>query len=412
MPKSFPIVFDSNSGVSETISDIPSELDGSEGYWRDVWEDNLLQVNTDREAVLKWISTKQGSLQTQRAYRKEAERLLLWCMIVEGKALSSLLPEDFDTYKEFLADPPSDWITESNRKYRRSNVKWRPFAEKLSEKSQRQALVIIKGMLTFLQNTGYLRKNVLAGGLSAASNLTKRKSGSEEVRRAPKTFSTAEWNLVLDQVETLCFDNSEMGRFEYERSRWLVTLMMSSGRRIEEIASHTMGAFEQLEVEYGKMSWFLMITGKGDVFTQVPVSDKLLKALKRFRIHLGLTALPTLNEKTPLVPSKRFKKFDPDTNPQPTYVNGVGSRQLYNILTNIFKDAADSLPETMIDVKTRLRSGYPHMIRHTAITRYGRHNDIKLQQEFAGHSDPKTTMIYNQNRKLDLIDGVNKMEEE
>lgn len=51
---------------------------------------------------------KAGALSpTQRAYRKEAERLLPWSTLQRGKGLSSLSVEDANAYAAFLLDPPA-----------------------------------------------------------------------------------------------------------------------------------------------------------------------------------------------------------------------------------------------------------------------------------------------------------------
>ena len=51
-------------------------------------------------------------------YRKEAERLLLWCSLERGKALSSINHEDWLCYKEFLMDPQpaSRWVSLERQK--------------------------------------------------------------------------------------------------------------------------------------------------------------------------------------------------------------------------------------------------------------------------------------------------------
>ena len=54
------------------------------------------------EQGLDWLQTLSH---TQRAYRKEAERFLLWAIVHKGKALSSMNNEDCIEYREFLADP-------------------------------------------------------------------------------------------------------------------------------------------------------------------------------------------------------------------------------------------------------------------------------------------------------------------
>jgi len=42
---------------------------------------------------------------TQRAYRKEAERLILWAIVERARALSSLTTDDAIAYRAFLRRP-------------------------------------------------------------------------------------------------------------------------------------------------------------------------------------------------------------------------------------------------------------------------------------------------------------------
>lgn len=51
---------------------------------------------------MDWL---QALSNTQRAYRTEAERFLLWAITHKGKALSSMSNEDCIEYRDFLADP-------------------------------------------------------------------------------------------------------------------------------------------------------------------------------------------------------------------------------------------------------------------------------------------------------------------
>ena len=113
---------------------VPAELDGRHGLYRRPQAQCLLQVRNDYQAVLAWLRAKQGLTpeqkaklvsrrrqrdlgieqgadwlrplaNTQRAYRKEAERLLLWAMLHRGKALSSMSNGDCTACRDFLADP-------------------------------------------------------------------------------------------------------------------------------------------------------------------------------------------------------------------------------------------------------------------------------------------------------------------
>lgn len=73
---------------------VTRDLDGSCGANR---ESNVLRqigADTDVAAVLAWLANLTIRRAAFDAYRKEAERLLLWCVLQHGKALSSMTQQD------------------------------------------------------------------------------------------------------------------------------------------------------------------------------------------------------------------------------------------------------------------------------------------------------------------------------
>jgi len=46
-----------------------------------------IEANNDLMAIQTWLLEFEHSPQTQRTYRKEAERLLLWCILKKQKRL-------------------------------------------------------------------------------------------------------------------------------------------------------------------------------------------------------------------------------------------------------------------------------------------------------------------------------------
>jgi len=87
-----------------------ADLDGSAGRYRAPLEKCVLMEANDQEAIdACWHRsgrahpTTEGDLSsTERSYRKEAERLLLWSILQRKKALSSLSDEDATAYRTFL----------------------------------------------------------------------------------------------------------------------------------------------------------------------------------------------------------------------------------------------------------------------------------------------------------------------
>jgi hypothetical protein len=88
----------------------PENLDGRTGKNRaPVTEHKQIAADNDAAAIRAWLNEFYNSPQTHRAYRKEAERLLLWAIVEQSKPLSSLTREDMTTYQQFLTSPhPSD----------------------------------------------------------------------------------------------------------------------------------------------------------------------------------------------------------------------------------------------------------------------------------------------------------------
>jgi hypothetical protein len=114
---------------------VPRKLDGSRGTNRIPGSPVLAAVN-DRQAIEAWIEARAaGNENTRRAYRREAERLLLWAIFERHRAMSSLTVEDAMTYRGFLRDPkPLDrWV--SKRAAIRLSPAWRPFQGPLSARS-------------------------------------------------------------------------------------------------------------------------------------------------------------------------------------------------------------------------------------------------------------------------------------
>lgn len=78
-----------------------------------------ISANNDLQAIESWIAEFEKSPQTLRAYRREAERLLLWTLIEKQKPLSSLTRDDLCDYQHFLADPqPNDRWCGSRKRIR------------------------------------------------------------------------------------------------------------------------------------------------------------------------------------------------------------------------------------------------------------------------------------------------------
>ena len=98
-----------------------SLLDGSQGVNRNNTV-CLISAANDLEAFHAYLYRFRGRDTTVRAYRKELERFLLWCVRARHTALACVLTRECEDYKDFLALPSPECV---GGKAARSSSSWR-----------------------------------------------------------------------------------------------------------------------------------------------------------------------------------------------------------------------------------------------------------------------------------------------
>lgn len=352
------------------------QLDGVRGRNR-ATSPSQLTANDDRSAVLAWLARYADSPATLASYRKEAERLMLWCTLQRGVALSDLTHEDLLLYQHFLADPqPAErWVMEARQKPGRSSPLWRPFAGPLGVSSQRQALSILNAMLSWLVEAGYLAGNPLA--------LSRRKRRLT-APRVSRFLPMEHWDVVRATIESMP-RATERDRLQAARCRWLFSLLYIGGLRVSEVCTTTMGSFFSRRGADGRERWWLEVTGKGSKTRLVPVTGELMTELMKYRKAYGLVQLPLEGETGPLLvpiigPSKPMARS-----------------AIHEIVKAVFRDSAERLrlkgPEYEA-AAAHIAQASTHWMRHTAGSHLSEKADLKVVRDNLGHSNISTTSIY------------------
>ncbi|MGD9759891.1 MAG: tyrosine-type recombinase/integrase [Comamonas sp.] len=355
---------------------LPLHLSGERGRNR---AQGLPQVaaNDDRSAVLAWLARYKESPATLASYRKEAERLLLWCVHQHGKALSDLTHEDFLAYESFLEDPQpaGRWVMQVAQKAPRSSPHWRPFAKPLDRQSQRQALSILNSLFNWLVQAGYLAGNPLA--------LRRRKS----VARPAKTsrfLPHEHWAQVRATIESLPTGTPRLA-LQAARYRWLFSLLYIGGLRISEVCNNSMGDFYWRRGFDGKERWWLEIRGKGEKTRVIPATDELVSELMRYRQSSDLGPLPREGDSAPLLlPLIGGSK-------------PMGRSAVHELVKTIFRETAARLRALGPDheaAAAHVEKASAHWMRHTAGTHQSDNMDIKAVRDNLGHANISTTSIY------------------
>ncbi|BCZ85079.1 hypothetical protein PTKU64_87540 [Paraburkholderia terrae] len=382
---------------------IPAALDGHAGTNRATGGVAQLAAANDLEAIRAWLARFADKQTTFDSYRKEAERLLLWSLVQLGKPLSSLTHEDCLRYQRFLADPQpaATWIANAGagggRKHPRGDARWRPFHGPLSPASVRQAMVILNVLFSWLVQAGYLAGNPLA---------LSRQRTRKVAPRITRYLEPGLWQAVKDSIASMPQDTSRE-RARYHRARWLFTLLYLGGLRIAEVSGNTMGQFFVRPDVDGTMRWWLTVHGKGDRERLVPATRELMTELSRYRQSLGMTALPSPNEATPLlVPigsttdatamkakGRRATDGGHTVAPRP-----LTRAAVHTIVKDVFARAAGRLRERGSEYAARadlLEKASAHWLRHTAGSHMVDHQvDLRHVRDTFGHASLTTTSIY------------------
>jgi site-specific recombinase XerD len=357
---------------------LASDVDGSAGTNRAFGNRPQIAANNDIDAIKAWLARFIDTKTTFGNYRKEAERLLLWSTIQLGKPLSSLTHEDLLTYRHFLADPQprAQWVMRDGRKFARADPEWRPLAGPLSPASERQAIIILNTLFSWLVNAGYLAGNPLA-----LSRQRTRKS-KPRITRYLDDELWSEVKLTIDLMPK----ESERERERHFRMRWLFSLLYLCGLRISEVIENTMGGFFCRRDKDGEERWWLEITGKGGKTRIVPATNELMLELARYRREKALPVSPLSGEQIPLLL------------PIGTRKRSMSRGAVHAIIKAVFANTAKRLRlrgSEFAAIADRIDQASAHWLRHTAGSHMANNEvDLRHVRDNLGHESLSTSSGY------------------
>ena len=347
---------------------VPYEVDGTKGLNRAPRASRVLRANDDYEAVQAWLSLHESPA-TLRAYRKEAERLILWAIVERGVALSSLATEDAVAYRAFLRQPSprQRWVGPASP---RSSSDWRPFAGGLCTRSRADALTVLSAMFRWLIEQRYVLANPVAG--------IKVRGARQATLDTTRAFSDGEWMLVRTVAEGLEWSYGwQPGAAQ--RLRLLVDFCYATGLRAGDLVYASAG---MIEVDAHGDHW-LHGVGKGSKARKVVLPGLARGALDRYLAQRGLPVTPAKwNPATPLIGSLNGEA-------------GITSKRLLAILKRFFATAADVLGDRNPALVAKLLRDTPHWMRHTHATHaLQRGAELTTVRDNLRHASLSTTPMY------------------
>lgn len=358
---------------------LPPDLDGSAGSNRARIDSTVISARTDLQALAAWLARFVDTPTTFSNYRKEAERLLLWSIVELRKPLSSLTHEDLLVYQRFLANPQPAalWVMAPGRKLGRQDPAWRPFAGPLSPTSQRQAMVILNALFSWLVTAGYLAGNPLS---------LSRQRARKAKPRITRFLDQEMWREVKETIEAMPREGVRE-RQHYLRTRWLFSLLYICGLRISEVIGNGMQNFVCTRGREGKEMWWLEITGKGDKTRLVPATRELMAELASYRREYGHCPYPIPGEAMPLLLPIGGK------------ARSLTRSAVHLIVKEIFERTAQRAEAAGGAAggyrAQQLRAASAHWLRHTAGSNMtSGEMDLRHVRDNLGHESLTTTSLY------------------
>ncbi|MFM9928133.1 site-specific integrase [Variovorax sp. H27-G14] len=350
---------------------VPGDVDGSCGAFRAPSATCILGARNDYEAVQAWLSLHESTA-TQRAYRKEAERLILWAIVERRKALSSLTMEDAVAYRAFLRQPSpcGRWVGPAAA---RSSPEWRPFAGALSARSIAYALSVAGALFRWLIQQRYVLANPFAG-------IKVRGASATAPSALTRVFSEGEWGIVQAVADGLEWVHSWKAPAA-QRLRFVLDFSYATGLRLGELVSGRLG---QLETDVHGDHW-LRLMGKGGKIGKVALPPLARSALDRYLMQRQLPTTPSRwNPKTPLVGS-----LDLDNDA------GITATRIWSVMRRFFTQVAGVIETDNPALAEKLRRASPHWMRHTHATHaLARGAELTTVRDNLRHASIATTSIY------------------
>jgi site-specific recombinase XerD len=332
-------------------------------------DDAITEATTDIELAREFIAHGELSAKSIQNTQKELFRFLTWCREEARKTLGQLNVADLNAYKEFLKNPPPEWV--STTKWPRTDPRYRPFTGPLSDPSRRQAMIAVKGLLGFAEQTGYLRRN------PAALVRNVRAPSASRITRYLTQDAIA---LAVDTVAARPAGTPAAIK-RRERDRFLLVAFAHTGARLNEIVGAAMGSI----YTEGNGRWWLDVIGKGNKPRRLPVPPDMLDAFRSYRQAFELHPQTSRTDRTPLVLSSRSRGLA-----------RITDEAASEAIKAVFADAAQVAADRGdADTAATLRQASAHWLRHSMLTNHANNGvQLKTLQDTAGHANIATTAAY------------------
>lgn len=365
---------------------------------------NRLGSNNDADSIEMWIGAKApDNINTQRSYRRAAERLLLWCQMERGITFAQMRAEDCIHYRAWLTDlgrktndewiqagwklPAKQWL--GRRGIPRDSAEWRPFEGAMAKSSVAQDLTILRSLFNFLQEGRVVDGNPWL--LMGKSNFNA-PFGARDNQFTSRSLTVEQRDYLLSGLDV---DDEIEARLNL-----ILWLGFGCGLRSSEMLGLT---FSSLKITPER--WALEVVGKGDKLRSVPLSSPVKTALLHYMASIGISldfvirASSNLDQNEAQQPILRTKKgrrargLD-GSKLRSTPSSPMSYQSLHRVLTTHFETKASSLEAHDPLSAARLKAASTHWLRHSCAVQALKKVPLNGVQKLLGHASIAVTGRY------------------
>ncbi|SER71810.1 phage integrase family protein [Giesbergeria anulus] len=383
----------------------------------------LISARNDLDALKAYLYKFRGQDKTLKAYRKELERFLLWCSLEQKTQLSSVLTDECEAYKDFLANIPAHWI---GTWAPRHSHRWKPFNGQLAPTSQRYAVQVIRACFEWLVKVRYLGGNPW---VTVADPSVAQKETSIEIEKALPVELWTELSKPGGLLDAVCDQSApiagervgpkdeRVAGVQYRLARAAILLMGFSGLRREEVCR---ALRRDVRPVPGKPLWELKTLGKRNKWRTVFLPPRVIDVLQAHwadRGHDFEDSASGLALVSPVVLSNAQSALAKHLTAPEGEAQGLGLAgapftpdALYQVVTKTLRALAQNAQLALTtEQRDLLLKAAPHAFRHT----FGTHAAAKkmpidVLQRIMGHASIQTTSIYVQAERVRMLEESSK----
>ncbi|MDO9314630.1 MAG: phage integrase family protein [Burkholderiaceae bacterium] len=349
---------------------LPPALSGAQGTNRAEVHRRRTLATDDLEAVQAWLGQHPPTSHTWRAYRREAERFLLWAVFERGKALSSLDATDCTAFHGFLAAPGADWV--SPRHVPRGSDRWRPLEAGLSAGSIVTAIAIVRSLCGWLVRQRYLDADPWQESSVIDRDIAPTVSS--------RSLHDSDWALLQQWLA------SRPPSLSADRLRALIAFACHTGLRESELAAARTSWLSVAPHADGRLTWTVQIGAKDDRASPrtVDLPDAMAAQLLKY-----LRATGDQEHELPRAVDRPV--FAHRSDPGRALTPG----RIYTLIKSALRRCADASESSDPTSAARLRRASTHWLRHThAMHLAATGTSLGELQRRLGHRSPGSSAAY------------------